>query len=826
MKYAKILCACALAALAAKASYSADSRQSIQNPLVPMMAMNGRPSDAFLSQWLAGYRKAGLEQFMIYGRSGCEIEYLSDEWFNKCAFLADEAERTGMSVWLYDEFDWPSGTAKKRVMADKPQCALKYLCAEKGADGRYVFEIRTNLTMANLMDSDGVDYFIKLTHEKYFKRFPSHFGKTVKGIFTDEPALSYYGKDAPKNAVKIPYYDGLEADYAALAKSDLRADIAADPLGKKSDWEKNVYKLLGEKFANCYGKKICDWAAAHGIRQTGHLMSESNPEGALRSSGHPLRILSLFELPGMDEIPTSTVMSGLFDKQTGRETRPLEYLTLGTVMYAVDKNGNKGGMCECFALGPCDMPIGIMRREIWQESVFGVDTYFLAISQFDLRVRLSDDPYLTYYMSTYLQSFTPNQSWFYDMGVLGDEAKIAAHFARKTRITEIAVRYTYDKHSPIVPLLQKISQAQLSYKLLLDNEPSDSKIIATALADGTVKEENSGSTFPNVGAFVKWAADKSARKVFVTAPDGGSLNDVFVREYADGSYVVLNYGAERELLLNVFGAKTPLALSKFGVYFYDASGLAKSPAQSVAKISEGAGKSAPKVEIAGVNTLRPSFAKSKTFTFTLKEPLDLRISVRTYGGAPELLVDSKKIKAAAGDPLLQGFGGLYNRSAPIRFEKGTHTVELKNAAVDFPYLPLVVIDGKFAFDSDGELCSYAFDGKGLDGVIGEVSQTQKVKIPADAAKLSVDTGDMAAEVFIDGKSLGVKLWRPFEWVVPENLRGKEAELKIVRKPSFSRVFGREIFRKDDKTCYGQTYRYRPYAVDEKFTPTCGFEFSR
>lgn len=116
---------------------------------------------------------------------------------------------------------------------------------------------------------------------------------------------------------------------------------------------------------------------------------------------------------------------------------------------------------ELFALGPCDTPFGIYRREIWQVAAFGVDTYVLAISQLDLRVRLSDDPYLTYFMSTYMNSWTPNQSWFYDLKNFSEDAKTAAYFAKKDRFCEIAVRYKYDDKSDLVGLLRQIACAQL-----------------------------------------------------------------------------------------------------------------------------------------------------------------------------------------------------------------------------------------------------------------------------------------------------------------------------------------------------------------------------
>ena len=141
-----------LAAVLASACGGVIAQSKEVAPLVPMLALNGKPTHAQLKDWLADYREAGIGQFIIYGRSGSELEYLSEDWFDACKFLIEEAERTGMKVWLYDDFDWPSGTAKKRVMRDKPQCALRWLDAKKDKDGNVEFKILENQTMPNLLN--------------------------------------------------------------------------------------------------------------------------------------------------------------------------------------------------------------------------------------------------------------------------------------------------------------------------------------------------------------------------------------------------------------------------------------------------------------------------------------------------------------------------------------------------------------------------------------------------------------------------------------------------------------------------------------------------
>ncbi len=62
-------------------------------------------TNAQLDLWLADFKKAGIESFLIYGRTGCEIEYMSENWMDVCDFLVRRAGDLDMDVYLYDEFD-------------------------------------------------------------------------------------------------------------------------------------------------------------------------------------------------------------------------------------------------------------------------------------------------------------------------------------------------------------------------------------------------------------------------------------------------------------------------------------------------------------------------------------------------------------------------------------------------------------------------------------------------------------------------------------------------------------------------------------------------
>ena len=281
----------------------------MKNPLIPMSAVTGRPTQEFIRWFMGEFRRVGFTPFLVYPRAGCEVPYLSEEWFQTVKWILETAEEQGFEdVWLYDEFNWPSGQCGGRVMAEKLEYGSQYLLAERLADGTVRFDIGINAKYPNLLNPDAVDFFIQTTHEEYYRRFGDRFGKLIKGIFTDEPSYGYPTTIMTPNAstkIQIAWYPELEDDYKHLAGRELKDDIKRQLEGMAQlDFINSYHELLGKRFRETFFDKIRNWCDAHGILLTGHLMAEHNIH-ALRFNGDPLLAIDGFSMPGMDEINTS-----------------------------------------------------------------------------------------------------------------------------------------------------------------------------------------------------------------------------------------------------------------------------------------------------------------------------------------------------------------------------------------------------------------------------------------------------------------------------------------------------------------------------------------
>jgi hypothetical protein len=489
--------------------------KSIENPLIPMGAITGKPDRTAITEMLQAYRNVDITQFMIYARSGCELEYMSDEWLNTCEWIIEEAEHLNFtSIWLYDEFNWPSGTCNKQVMKENPDFALQQLCVYPEEDG-YSITIRKNPQAADPMNPAAVGCFIRLTHQKYAERFEKYMGNLIKGFFTDEPGIAYFSDETPGDVFKMPYYHGLEQDYREATGKDLHTDIIAGITNSSTFSSATCNRLFAERFKTCYVEKIATWCKSHNIDLTGHLMCEGWLEGALAHSGHPLQVLSSFTLPGIDEIFTF------------EQCQDIEWITFGSAMYAIDQQHNPGGMAELFALGPCDMNFAKMRKQLYLCAAFGIDRYLLAVSPLDMRANSEK--------SEYFNPFTPTQPWFEALKEFGEEAKQIACLANKKRSIQISIRYPYTVE-PLNELLQNLVIGQYDWELLLPKEETKASVVLTLQA-GVIKDEVSGKTFADFTELEKLLLkDTIQLDSIIETPTGRKAEDIFIRRLLTGLF--------------------------------------------------------------------------------------------------------------------------------------------------------------------------------------------------------------------------------------------------------------------------------------------------
>ena len=744
------------------------------NPLIPMGAITGDPSRDEITAMLRQYAEVGIEQFLIYPRDGSEVEYMSERWLEICGDIIREADRLGMSVWLYDEFNWPSGTCRGEVIRVNPEFAASCIVVR---DGKCEIVRSPSLEYsecyADILNPDAVDCFIKNTHQVYYDRFGEYFGRVIKGIFTDEPGMSYFCQWGSL----YPYTKGIEELYQAEYDRNLFDDI----LSGGSEVDLRYYRLLSRLFRGNFIDRIENWCKAHSIALTGHLFSEHSLNGASRSNGSLINALRGFGLPGVDEIQTCTKIDSF------------EFQTFGAIKTVVSET-RRGALAELFALGPSDLPPSRIEQMIWLAAMFGIDHYVLAVSAFDARGNVKKN--------IYYNPMNYTSPWFCGYKELGESAAAAADYAAREMAVDLYVRYPVTKsweclHMPdnsklynqrLDSILRLLTRKQVQWQLIDDD---------SALPDGAIvidvgREDYSESEVLGL------LESEFKPEIYVTERGGGLADDLLLRRFTDGDVVILDLcdsDTARELILCQKDKRIPFKLAGRGHCIISQSILSR-VVKACPKIVE----LSPvfTLELSNPNLLRCNLsADPAEYSFTVSERLDnIRLLVRDYGYDGQLTLDGQPMTFVSdADGLLPiGFGRLYRRSEGFSLERGVHTVRSSCRPRGENYLPTCFICGGFAADRENRLfrlpetCCGRLDNTTLPGYVGKISLTTEISLPEDCRYIEFDSSSLYTRVYINGQPLGGQL-SGYRWSIPDSFAGCDIKLTIEQYTSIGPLFG-------------------------------------
>lgn len=283
--------------------------------------------------------------------------YLTEEYFEIFKYFVSRAKEAGLTVWLYDEAGWPSGSAGSQISKMRPDLARHHIrCLDiplsrgmeytppkhqktflaafrKDKQGNFtrihdpfvhdgesaVLEyrcLRVNFRVdhdvendTDLLNPETTKLFLELTHERYKKALGDDWGTYLKYIFDDEaatePFVWTFGFE--KEFYQEYGYDIL--DHLPVIRNQVPADTE-ERQNVLSDWRKMVSKLLIRN----YFKPIQDWCRENGIMSIGHIDNDHSAESFitwLPCYAKPLEALRCFDVPGVDVICRHIFPEGL-----------------------------------------------------------------------------------------------------------------------------------------------------------------------------------------------------------------------------------------------------------------------------------------------------------------------------------------------------------------------------------------------------------------------------------------------------------------------------------------------------------------------------------
>jgi hypothetical protein len=410
------------------------TRENFRTPpkemgIVPFWFWNGDLDPEEMRWQLEQYKDRGIEGVMLHGRFGLKVPYLSEGWFERVRIAVDLAREIGLDMWVYDEMNWPSGTAERQVLQKWPDLQQRYLelvplhidgplfTFLEATDNRYVntgdanpvaaFGVRTeefNSEIKDIIDltpnlsfnkvipweapagkwtlmyflekrvpyyidtlnPESTNRFIEVTHDKYKEAVGDSFGSIVPGFYTDEPAMHYYHVGLDNYVV--PWSKQMFKIFRERRGYDLRPHLAAlyTSVGPKTAQIRyDFWRTLTEQYAECYYERIRDWCHENGVLFTGHLLFEELLRLHARSGGNLFRHLKTMDIIGVDH---------LYPK-IGTEAEPQEHVALKIGSSAAHHFGSTRLLCESMGGTYWDCTLERMKWMANWEYVLGVNLF-------------------------------------------------------------------------------------------------------------------------------------------------------------------------------------------------------------------------------------------------------------------------------------------------------------------------------------------------------------------------------------------------------------------------------------------------------------------
>jgi hypothetical protein len=321
-------------ALGGSTALGAEVMAEFKNPphefsVMPFWFWNDDLKDDELLRQIADFEAHGVHGFVIHPRIGLprDLGWLSPRMIRCMRVAIEEAARRGMFVVLYDEGMYPSGSSSGQVVARNPQHAARGLAKIDLAPGaaptlQPSWKLVATLTRpggqrlavverptggvirglhylgdesarrvqeetppaGDILNPAAVASFIELVYDRYAQEFGVHFGKTILGIFTDEPSL--LGRDVrglmPGSAAALAQVNRyLGYDFTPFL-ADLWFADTPDSARRRVDYRRAINHCLEEN----YYRQLSEWCGRHGVALTGH-PAESTDLGTERYFHYP-----------------------------------------------------------------------------------------------------------------------------------------------------------------------------------------------------------------------------------------------------------------------------------------------------------------------------------------------------------------------------------------------------------------------------------------------------------------------------------------------------------------------------------------------------------
>jgi hypothetical protein len=284
----------------------------------PFWVWNKDVKKADIDRTLRDFKKTGFGGVFLHPRYGLMTEYLSTDWFDLVRYSRDVAKDLGLELWIYDENSYPSGFAGGHVNEQMPESynqgvmlepvemnklslnenkRIKYVfkktegkwlnitstaSIENGSSGQYLIFILHDFqksawyggySYVDLLVKGVTEKFIDITFAGYKNAVGEDFGKTIPGVFTDEPHT-----DTDVGGT-LRWSPDLASCFKDLYGYDLE-DNMISVLEETGDWMKvrhDYYATILDMFIKRWSVPMSVYCTENNLSWTGHYWEHGWP---------------------------------------------------------------------------------------------------------------------------------------------------------------------------------------------------------------------------------------------------------------------------------------------------------------------------------------------------------------------------------------------------------------------------------------------------------------------------------------------------------------------------------------------------------------------
>lgn len=344
------------------------AKPSVEFGIMPFWFWNGEMAYDEIVYQLQEYKDKGCPGLYIHARFGVreDLGYMNEDWLDRVKFTIEKAQEMGLQIWVYDEYNWPSGTCGQTIMADHPELTNVYLelvdgdlpgqffTFMEGTDSRYndleqsepiyacaikiedmekgnyeivdlmpslsfdkvitweapkgpwklfYFIERKSTWYADVLNPETTKKFLEYTHDRYKAYLGGDFSKQVKGFFTDEPAMHYF--ETGRDNFIIPWTKKMFKIFREKNGYDLKKNLPKlffDCGGDTEQVRYDYWSTLTDQYEKAYFKQIGDWCEDNDVIFTGHLLYEESLRLHARVDGNLFKHLKHFDMTGVDHL--------------------------------------------------------------------------------------------------------------------------------------------------------------------------------------------------------------------------------------------------------------------------------------------------------------------------------------------------------------------------------------------------------------------------------------------------------------------------------------------------------------------------------------------